>query len=66
MKYPFVIFYRKDNFSQIDNFLIENANKLDCSIFITDSVDYVKNLHNSNFHFLITYGTCCHIQICYK
>jgi glycosyltransferase involved in cell wall biosynthesis len=56
MKYPFIIFYRKDNFSQIDNFLIENANKLDCSIFITDSVDYVKNLHNSNFHFLITYG----------
>jgi glycosyltransferase involved in cell wall biosynthesis len=56
MKYPFVIIYRKDNFSHIDHFFIENANKLDCSIFIADSIDYVKNLHNSNFHFLITYG----------
>ena len=56
MKYPFIIFYRKNNFSQIDYFFIENANKLDCSVFITDSIEYVKNLHNSNFHFLITYG----------
>lgn len=56
MKYPFIIFYRKDIFSQIDDFFIQNANKLDCSIFISNSIDYVKNLHNSNFHFLITYG----------
>lgn len=56
MKYPFVIFYRKNNFSYIDNFFTENANNLDCSIFITETIDYVNNLHNSNFHLLITYG----------
>ncbi len=56
MKYPFVIFYRKDIFSDIDSFFIQNSNQLDCSIFIADSINYVKNLHNSNFHFLITYG----------
>jgi len=56
MKYPFIIFYRKDNYSYIDNFFIENANNLDCSIFISESVNYVQNLHNSNFHLLITYG----------
>ena len=56
MKYPFVIFYRKDNFNQNDLFFIENANKLDCSIFIANSLEHVKNLHNSNFHILITYG----------
>ena len=56
MKYPFVIFYRKHIFNQLDNFFIENAAKLDCSIFIADSVEYVKNLHNSNYHLLITYG----------
>ena len=30
----------------------ENANKLDCSIFIANSLEHVKNLHNSNFHIL--------------
>ena len=56
MKYPFVIFYRKERFNSIDNFFIQNSSKLDCSIFIADSVEYVKNLHNSNFQLLITYG----------
>lgn len=56
MKYPFVIFFRKDEFCAIDNFFIEHANNLDCSIYITDSVDYVKNLHCANFHLLVTYG----------
>ena len=56
MKYPFIIFYRTDYFCYVDNFFIENANKLDCSIFIADSIEHVKNLHNSNFHLLITYG----------
>ena len=56
MKYPFVIFYRKEKFNSIDNFFIQNSSKLDCSIFIADSVEYVKNLHNSNFQLLITYG----------
>ena len=56
MKYPFVIFYRKERFNSIDNFFIQNSFKLDCSIFIADSVEYVKNLHNSNFQLLITYG----------
>ena len=56
MKYPFVIFYRKEKFKDLDSFFIENSSKLDCSIFIADSLEYVKNLHNSNFHLLLTYG----------
>ena len=56
MKYPFVIFYRKEKFNSIDNFFIQNSSTLDCSIFIADSIEYVKNLHNSNFQLLITYG----------
>jgi glycosyltransferase involved in cell wall biosynthesis len=56
MKYPFVIFYRKDEFSSSDIFFIQNANKLNCSIFIANSIENVKNLHNSNFHLLLTYG----------
>ena len=56
MKYPFVIFYRKEKFNSIDNFFMQNSSTLDCSIFISDSIEYVKNLHNSNFQLLITYG----------
>ena len=56
MKYPFVIFYRKEKFNSIDHFFIQNSSTLDCSIFIADSIEYVKNLHNSNFQLLITYG----------
>jgi glycosyltransferase involved in cell wall biosynthesis len=56
MKYPFVIFYRKEIFNCIDNFFIQNSSLLDCSIFIANSIEYVKNLHNSNFQLLLTYG----------
>jgi glycosyltransferase involved in cell wall biosynthesis len=56
MKYPFVIFYRKEIFNSIDNFFIQNSSLLDCSIFIANSIEYVKNLHNSNFQLLLTYG----------
>lgn len=56
MKYPFVIFYRKEKYSNIDNFFIDNAINLNCSVFIANNIEHVKNLHNSNFHLLITYG----------
>ena len=56
MKYPFVILYRKDIHANIDTFFIENANALNFSIFIANSIDYVKHLHNSNYHILLTYG----------
>ena len=56
MKYPFVIFYRKERFNYLDDFFIVNADKLNCTIFIANCVDNVKKLHNSNFHLLITFG----------
>ena len=56
MKYPFVIFYRKEKYCNIDNFFVQNSNNLNCSVFIADNIEHVKNLHNSNFHLLITYG----------
>lgn len=56
MKYPFVIFYRKEKYSNIDDFFIQNSNELYCSIFLSDNIENVQNLHNSNFHLLITYG----------
>lgn len=56
MKYPFVIFYRDDKFSDIDKFFIQNSTTIECSIFIANSLENIKNLYNSNYHMLITYG----------
>lgn len=56
MKYPFIIFYRKETYNYIDQFFLKNSNELDCTIFLANSIQHVKNLHNSNFHLLITYG----------
>ena len=56
MKYPFIIFYRKEKYKCIDNFFTENSLKLNCSFFLAKSIDFVKNMHNSNYHLLFTYG----------
>jgi glycosyltransferase involved in cell wall biosynthesis len=56
MKYPFVIFYRLDKYSEIDIFFYNYYSILDCSIYIANSSENVKKLHDSNFHLLITYG----------
>ena len=56
MKYPFVIFYRKDENNDLDNFFISKANLLNCSIFIANSLENVKNLFNVNYQLLVTYG----------
>ena len=56
MKFPFIIFFRNDKYKEIDQFFSENASKLDCSVYITNNVQKLNKLHNSNFHLLITYG----------
>ena len=56
MKYPYIIFYRYEKYNFVDRFFIENGNALECSIFIANNIENVKNLHNSNFHLLVTYG----------
>jgi glycosyltransferase involved in cell wall biosynthesis len=57
MKFPFIIFFRHNKYSYIDQFFTENEKKLDCSIYITDNVKKVEKLHNANYHLLITYGS---------
>ncbi len=57
MKYPFVIFYRKNEYNDIDKKLLDYSNNLNCTIFIADNINNIKNLYNSNYQLLITYGT---------
>ena len=55
-KYPQVIFFRHNNYSEIDVFIEENNRKLACSVFITNSIDDLQKLSNPNYHILVTYG----------
>jgi glycosyltransferase involved in cell wall biosynthesis len=56
MKYPYVIFYRNNKYNYVDKFFIQNARHLECTIFIAESLQHIKNLHNCNYHLLITFG----------
>jgi glycosyltransferase involved in cell wall biosynthesis len=56
MKFPFIIFFRHDEYSNVDKFFETNALKLDCSVYITNNFKKVEKLHNANYHLLITYG----------
>ena len=44
MKYPFVVFYRLDKFSDIDNYLITNNSRLECSLYFTSNKDDLNKL----------------------
>ena len=56
MKFPFIIFFRYDQYSNADIFFTENKAKLNCSVYITNNFKKIEKLHNANYHLLITYG----------
>ena len=56
MKYPYIIFYRLKKHSNIDNFFIENNEKLNCSLFFTIDKEDLNKMFDSNYQILITYG----------
>ena len=53
MKYPYIIFYRLEKHSNIDNFFIENHEKLSCSLFFTSDKEDLNKLFDSNYQILI-------------
>ena len=56
MKYPFIIFYRTDECSYIDNYFLANEKELNCSLFFINNKDKMNLLNNTNYQLLITYG----------
>ena len=56
MKYPFIIFYRLEKYSDVDQQFILNNDKLDCSIFFTSDMNDLNRLFDFNYQILITYG----------
>ena len=55
-KYPLILLFRKKEYLFIDDYIQENKNKYDCSFYITDNIDDLKKLFNSNYPLLITLG----------
>jgi glycosyltransferase involved in cell wall biosynthesis len=56
MKYPNIIFFRHESYKEIDTFLNDNKDKLDCTLNITSERNDLRKLFDSNYHILITYG----------
>jgi O-antigen biosynthesis protein len=55
MKYPFIIFYREDKDSNLDQFFITNNAKLNCTVHITNKIDKVNRMYSANYHLLISF-----------
>ena len=55
-KYPLILLFRNKTYTFIDNFIGENKEKFDCAFYITDDIDDLKKLYNSNYHLLVTVG----------
>ena len=55
-KYPLILLFRHTTYSFLDNFIEENKDKFDCSFYITDNVEDLKKLFNSNYQLLLTVG----------
>jgi glycosyltransferase involved in cell wall biosynthesis len=56
MKYPFIIFYREDKDSNLDQFFIENNAKLNCTVHITNKISKINRMYSANYHLLITFA----------
>lgn len=56
MKYPYVILFRCDEHSYIDEFFNTNKDNLLCSIFIVNNKEELNKLFNCSYQVLVTYA----------
>jgi glycosyltransferase involved in cell wall biosynthesis len=56
MKYPYVILFRYDEHSYIDEFFNKNKDNLLCSVFIVNNKEALNKLFNCSYQILVTYG----------
>jgi len=56
MKYPYVILFRYDEHSYIDEIFNTNKDKLLCSVFIVNNKEALNKLFNCSYQILVTYG----------
>lgn len=71
MKYPIIIFYRNNEESYIDDYIVSFNNMFECTFCITSKKSDLLNIMNPYFHLIVSYGNineCLidHIPIRYK
>lgn len=55
-RYPSVILFRHNKYSDIDSFIESSKDSLMCTIHITSSIEDLNKLFSPNYHLLVTYG----------
>ena len=55
-KYPYIIFYRYDKYSDVDEYFIKQNTNLECTIFFTNNNKDLLKLFDSNYQLMITCG----------
>ena len=53
-KYPYILFFRYNKYSFIDEYFISNKDKLNCSIFFINQAADLNLLFNSSYQILFT------------
>ena len=56
MKYPYVLFFRNDKYSNIDTYIDKNKDKINGTIYITSNINDLNKLFSPDYHVLITFG----------
>jgi glycosyltransferase involved in cell wall biosynthesis len=56
MKYPYIIFFRYDEHSYIDNLFEINKDKLLCSVYIINNKEDLNKMFNCSYQVLVTYN----------
>src|SRR5438552_1692619 len=54
--YPNIIFFRYEEFNEIDSFIEQNKHAFKCTFNITSNISDLNKLFNCNYHLLVTYG----------
>lgn len=56
MKYPFILFFRNDKYSYIDNVLKCNSSQLNCTLHIINKKEQLNKVFKQIYPFLIVFG----------
>jgi glycosyltransferase involved in cell wall biosynthesis len=56
MKYPFILFFRHDEYSYIDDLLKTNSSALNCTLHIVNKVEQLNKIFKQVYSLIVTFG----------
>jgi glycosyltransferase involved in cell wall biosynthesis len=64
MKYPNILFFRFDKYSNIDKFFEDNKDKHNFTLNVVNCVEELNKIFNPVYHILVTYGESVNEYLC--